>query len=410
MIDPFIIISGGLILAIILENIIPRDKLPYKKGWIKRAIIFNSIQLLIVIVAGYTWETWLEGPSLFKLPWSPFWNGIFAYIITSWVFYWWHWLRHENTFLWLFVHQFHHSPVRIEAITSFYKHPIEIIINSWIITILTCPILGLDTQTNAWLTIFTALAEFFYHINISTPHWIGYFIQRPEMHLAHHREDKQFTCNHGDLAIWDLLGGTWFNPTKQQSPHIKTGFSHDRERLLLPMLLGKNILPERPKKLPKKLFQCILITLLFILGSMQIIGLIFDSPTIKALSIVSCSSPLPFVFTSYNGIETFSTTFELNITTHNHTNIIIHMDHKLYSQLQGPYNRKNVIGVIFSHGPFFKDPNMIAIRNQILHWSFCKGNLSDEFNIHYPIKESTINIRSKTNGNENKVWSMHVRC
>jgi hypothetical protein len=28
---------------------------------------------------------------------------------------------------WLIFHQLHHSPSRIEAVTSFYKHPIEIL-------------------------------------------------------------------------------------------------------------------------------------------------------------------------------------------------------------------------------------------------------------------------------------------
>src|SRR5581483_7733679 len=131
--DPFIIILIGFIIALILEKIFPRNKLPYKEGWMLRAIGFNVIQFLVVIIAGYTWEVWLEGPSLFKLPWSPFYNGLFAYLINTWIFYWWHYVRHLNNALWLSVHQIHHSPVRIETITSFYKHPFEIIINSWII-------------------------------------------------------------------------------------------------------------------------------------------------------------------------------------------------------------------------------------------------------------------------------------
>ena len=31
-------------------------------------------------------------------------------------------------FLWLAFHQVHHSPSRIETITSFYKHPTEIVV------------------------------------------------------------------------------------------------------------------------------------------------------------------------------------------------------------------------------------------------------------------------------------------
>ena len=334
--NPFIVIFVGFIIALSLEKLFPRNRLPYKVGWVSRAVLLNLIQFLVVIVAGYTWEVWLEGPSLFKLPWSPFYNGLFAYLINTWIFYWWHYVRHTNNALWLWVHQIHHSPVRIEAVTSFYKHPFEIIINSWIITVLTCPILGLDAQTNAWLTIFSALAEFFYHINISTPYWVGYFIQRPEMHLGHHKEDRQFTCNYGDITIWDILGGTWFNPTKKEVAEIKTGFTQDRERKLLEMLCGRNVLPERPKKLPPNILKCFFISMLFVLGSLNILGTIFDSQAMKGIATVSTASPLPFVFSSYHDIETFSTTFNMDITFKNGTNQQLPIDHKLYARLKGP--------------------------------------------------------------------------
>src|SRR5581483_8298282 len=198
----------------------------------------------------------------------------------------------------------------------------------------------------------SALAEFFYHINIATPYWVGYFIQRPEMHLAHHREDKQFTCNYGDITIWDILGGTWFNPTVEQTKEIKTGFSQDRERKIMQMLVCQNVLPERPKKLPIKILQCGFISLLFLLCSLNVVGTIFDSPTMKGIATVSTASPFPFVFSSYQGIETFSTTFNMDITFRNGTNQQMLIDHKLYSKLKGPYNRRNVIGAVFSHGPF----------------------------------------------------------
>jgi len=407
---PFIVIIIGLAIALAIERIFPHRNLPQKANWFARAIIANGVQLLIVIIGSYTWDVWLEGPSIFKLPWSPLCNAIFVYLVHTWVFYWYHLLRHNNNFLWLVTHQFHHSPVRIEAITSFYKHPIEITTNSWIMTVITCPILGLDYQTNAWFIIFAAFSEFFYHFNVETPHWVGYFIQRPEMHLAHHAEDRQFTWNYSDLPLWDILGGTWFNPTKEQAKKIKTGFSKDRENEVIPMLLFQNVLPEKPKKLPANLTKAIIISLLFLLGSLNMIGLVFQSPQIKAIAFVSCSSPLPFVFSAYEKIETFSTSLEVNATFKNGTNGRLMIDHKLYSKLRGPYNRKNVIGAIFSHGPFFKDPNMIKIRDQILNWGFCKGYLLNEFEINDPLEKMTINVKSKTIGNENKKWAIDIKC
>lgn len=408
--NPFLVIFTGFIISFALERLFPRNKLPHKEGWLARAVSLNFIQFLVVIVAGYTWEVWLQGPSLFKLPWTPFVNGLFAYVCITWAFYIYHYVRHDNNFLWLAIHQMHHSPVRIEAMTSFYKHPLEIIINSWIITVVTCPILGLDAETNTWLTIFSALAEFVYHINIRTPYWMGYFIQRPEMHLLHHLEDKKYTFNYGDLAIWDILNGTWKNPTDEEVQKIRTGFSGNRETRVLDMLVWKNVLHEKPKKLPKNLFKAGIISLLFLLGALNMLGVIFHSQTMKGIATISTASPLPFVFSAYQGIETFSTKLAMEVTFKNGTEIRIDLDHKLYSKMKGPYNRKNVIGAVFSHGPFFQDPKLIQIRDQILDWGFCKGHLVEEFGIHDQVQKAIIDIRSKTKGNENEQWFLHVTC
>lgn len=410
-VNPFAIIFGGLIFTMIVEYILPNRQLKHKKGWVTRAIIFNIIQLGVVILGAITWEKWLEGPSLFKLPWSPFYNGLFAYIVNTWIFYWWHLLRHENNFCWLVFHQFHHSPEDLEVLTSFYKHPIEILTNSLIITVLTGPILGLDSQTNAWLTIFSAFSEFYYHMNVKTPWWTGFLMQRPESHLVHHSRDKQFVKNHADLPIWDILGGTFFNPTNEYIDTLETGFSKDREQNWVKILSFQNVLSERPKKLPKNLIHAAIITLLLLLGSLQMLGLIFRSNQVKGLAFVTTAAPLPFVFTSFAGVETFSTTFELDILLKNGTNTLVNMDHKLYAKLQGPYNRKNVIGAVFSHGPFFVDKNMIKIRDQVLDWAICKGHVIREFiNQDIQVQTAKIIVRSKTKGNEGKIWFLDVNC
>ena len=53
-------------------------------------------------------------------------GAIVGYLVITFVYYWWHRARHEVPILWRCFHQVHHSPQRIEIITSFYKHPVEI--------------------------------------------------------------------------------------------------------------------------------------------------------------------------------------------------------------------------------------------------------------------------------------------
>ena len=57
-------------------------------------------------------------------------GGCIAYVIATFIFYWWHRWRHTVDFLWTHFHQIHHSPQRLEVITSFYKHPLEMTVNS----------------------------------------------------------------------------------------------------------------------------------------------------------------------------------------------------------------------------------------------------------------------------------------
>ena len=49
--------------------------------------------------------------------------------------------------LWRFFHQIHHSPQRLEVITSFYKHPIEMTVNSLIGSALVYALLGLTPES-----------------------------------------------------------------------------------------------------------------------------------------------------------------------------------------------------------------------------------------------------------------------
>lgn len=43
-----------------------------------------------------------------------------AYFIATFVFSWWYRWRHESGLLWPLVDQIHHSPRRIEVLTSFF--------------------------------------------------------------------------------------------------------------------------------------------------------------------------------------------------------------------------------------------------------------------------------------------------
>lgn len=235
---PGSLILISTVLFFFLERKFPGRELPPSKGWYSRAVTINIVQFLLIGLSGITWNKYFREQSLLHLgSWSyPIIEGLVYWVIGTFVFYWWHRLRHANGF-WLIFHQMHHSPKRIELLTSFYKHPIEIIADSIITGFLIYYVLGGTALAGAWTAFFGATGEYFYHSNISTPKWMGYFIQRPEHHSIHHQLDVH-KYNFGDITWWDRIFGT-FREAEEFAP--KCGFPNDNETKVWDILKFKDV-------------------------------------------------------------------------------------------------------------------------------------------------------------------------
>jgi sterol desaturase/sphingolipid hydroxylase (fatty acid hydroxylase superfamily) len=222
----------------VLERLAPGWPLPRVRTWPLRVLAVNAVQLGVVLLAGLTWERWFSRAIVLHLSTlPPLAGGLIAYFIATFVFYWWHRWRHESPLLWRLFHQIHHSPQRIEVITSFYKHPGEMIVNSIIGSVLVYALLGLTLEGGAIYTACTALGEFFYHTNVRTPRWVGYVFQRPEMHRIHHAYQRHKN-NYGDIVWWDMLFGTYENPATIAP---RCGFDDVREQRLAAMLAYRDV-------------------------------------------------------------------------------------------------------------------------------------------------------------------------
>src|SRR5258708_5183409 len=90
-----------------------------------------AIEVGMVFLAGVAWDGWMVRHRLWSAEALGVAGGaIVGYLVITFIYYWWHRWRHQSDFLWRWLHQVHHSPQRIEVITSFYKHPVEIVANS----------------------------------------------------------------------------------------------------------------------------------------------------------------------------------------------------------------------------------------------------------------------------------------
>ena len=233
------IVFAAAISMMLVELLAPGRSWAKVKGWWLRALALNGVQAAMVFVAGVTWDIWLDGIALFdsQALFGHYGSVLFGYLAVTFIYYWWHRARHALPFLWRWVHQLHHSPQRLEIITSFYKHPVEIAFNSFLSSFILYFLCGLQPDAAVLTILITGLAELFYHWNVRTPFWLGFIFQRPESHCIHHKRGWH-SQNYSDLPIWDMLFGTFHNPRRFDGD---CGFTDDREARLGEMLLGRDV-------------------------------------------------------------------------------------------------------------------------------------------------------------------------
>jgi sterol desaturase/sphingolipid hydroxylase (fatty acid hydroxylase superfamily) len=238
---PSILILAATIVFLVLERVFPGRKLPPSKGWHVRVLLVNGAQLLITLATAKVWILVFGDVSLLKLSsWGPpAAEGFVGWLIGTFFFYWWHVVRHKTGW-WLLFHLIHHSPSRIETLTSFYKHPVEILSDAILSAVVLYPLLGCSMMGAFWYNFYAATGEYFYHANVRTPKWLRYFIQTPELHSIHHQYDVH-RYNFGDIPLWDRLFGTYKDTTTFAE---RCGFPHGAEEKLVDMLAFKDVYRE----------------------------------------------------------------------------------------------------------------------------------------------------------------------
>jgi len=236
------IVVGVAVVMIAIERVCPGRVFPAVRGWWARALLLNGVQVGIVLVAGRAWDGWM----LERRPWSleaigvlP--GAIVGYLAITCVYYFWHRARHASPILWRFLHQVHHSPQRIEIVTSFYKHPLEIVANGVLSSAICYFVVGLGSSAAAGAVLLSGLAELVYHWNVRTPYWMGFVFQRPESHLVHHERGRH-ARNYSDIPAWDMLFGTFENP---RADPAACGFDPEKEARLADMLAFRDVHAER---------------------------------------------------------------------------------------------------------------------------------------------------------------------
>lgn len=238
VLDPLSWIVFAMFGALALwQALAPGRALPTVRHWTARALGAFVVYFLLSSYLPLLWGETLAPLQLFDLSGWPTWAavaaGLLAYELGA---YGWHRAMHRFTPLWRGIHQMHHSAERLDVLGAFWFSPADMV--TWtLLPSLVLTLLGLPAQATTIVLLSITFMAIFQHANVRTPRWLGWFVQRPEMHTVHHARGIHH-YNYADLPVFDMLFGTWRNPAGYEHD---TGFWHGASARVLDMLRLRDV-------------------------------------------------------------------------------------------------------------------------------------------------------------------------
>lgn len=232
-----VLIIGFFAIGMVLERACPARGLPSVRGWSLRAGLGFFATLAVNAVVPMLVAALLAGKTMLELRWLGTLGGAaIAFVVSDLLAYWLHRAQHRTAWLWRITHQLHHSAERVDVLGASFFHPLDIGLQATSST-LAVAALGVTPDAAALAGLCSVGLAVFQHLNVCTPTWVGWLIQRPEGHSVHHARGVH-AYNYGNLSIWDLAFGTFRNPARFEET---AGFYDGASARVGAMLLGRDV-------------------------------------------------------------------------------------------------------------------------------------------------------------------------
>lgn len=233
----FFAIYAGLIL---LEFLFPARTLPKSPFWVVRGLTAFVIYFFIASYLPLFTDAWLSQFRIIDATALPLWAAVIAGLLVYELgLYCWHRFMHSSMLLWRVFHQMHHSAERIDSFGAFWFSPMDMVGFTLLVSLSLNLVIGLPAEAVVIILQITFVLAIVQHLNVKTPVWLGYIIQRPESHHLHHAKGVHY-YNFSDLPVFDLLFGTFRNPRHYK---YENGYYQGASLKLTDMLLFKDINP-----------------------------------------------------------------------------------------------------------------------------------------------------------------------
>ena len=241
------------------RSVIPRKR-PLRRAWhdiamlvlnatVLTVLFLPTVQFVSTTLSGWTYQaaTAVAGSVEPAVP-GPLARGgmtVAAVVAADAGFFASHWLQHRIGALWEF-HKVHHSAQLLLPFTVGRRHPVDVLVESFIVGVAVGATYGLAAWTcggappdpyrilgtNALLFGFFVLGFNLQHSHV----WVRFgpldrvFIS-PAAHQIHHSTDpRHYDRNFGNvLSLWDQLCGTFVRPAADEQIRVGLGEGEDRE-------------------------------------------------------------------------------------------------------------------------------------------------------------------------------------
>ena len=221
----------------------PARALPKAPRWRLKGGLFLGLGLVLTTVLPMFWDAWLGEHRLIDATGLGTWLGaLYGFVVLELGVYVWHRTLHRTPLLWRAMHQMHHSAERVDIWGSMYFHPLDLAGFSFVYSFVLVMVSGVSAEAALIANLTGTFCSLFQHANIRTPRWLGYIVQRPESHAAHH-ERGVHAYNYSDLPLWDMVFGTFKNPERFEG---QNGFYDGASARIAEMLVGVDV--SEPRK------------------------------------------------------------------------------------------------------------------------------------------------------------------
>jgi sterol desaturase/sphingolipid hydroxylase (fatty acid hydroxylase superfamily) len=232
-----LLVPVTFVLFLVLERVFPARPLPKVRFWLLKGIVFFvGVGLLNGIVPAVLASLLGSHAPVHLAVIGTVPSAILAFLVSDMVSYAVHRTMHNVPFVWRWTHQMHHSAERLDMAGAAYFHPLDVTVQIVAATVPTI-LLGLSPQGAALAGYIGFLFGVFQHLNVKTPQWLGYVIQRPEAHSVHHARGVH-AYNYGNFPLWDIVLGTFRNPAGFVE---EAGFWDGASAKMGSMLLGRDV-------------------------------------------------------------------------------------------------------------------------------------------------------------------------